>query len=126
MAELFLLGAQQVIDTEKQVVEIGQVIRMEGYSYHRYIVYDIIRNKHGICYKLIDLTDYLFYNTDIIRPLSKKFGIGYYYDENNPTFKSEAELKEIVQKAESKKEQDERDSDFRLFQAHTRFVFRNA
>ena len=111
MTKLSLLGAQQVIDTEKQVVEIGQVIQMEGYSYHRYVVYDIIRNKHGICYKLIDLTDYLFYRTDIIRPLSQRFGIGYYYDESNPTFKSEAELKEIVQKAESKKAQDEREDE---------------
>ena len=111
MTKLFLLGAQQEIDTEKQVVEIGQVIRMEGYSYHRYIVYDIIRNKYGICYKLIDLTDYLFYSTDIIRPLSKKFGIGYYYDENNPIFKTKDELKEIIQKAHSKKEQDEREAE---------------
>ncbi|KAA6317485.1 hypothetical protein EZS27_032370 [termite gut metagenome] len=34
MTKVFLLGAQQEIDTEKQVLEIGQVICMEGYSYH--------------------------------------------------------------------------------------------
>ena len=111
MTKLFLLGAQQEIDTKKQVAEIGQVIHMEGYSYHRYVVYDIISNAHSICYKLIDLTDYLFYHTDIIRPLSQKFGIGYYYDESNPTFKSETELKEIIQKAQSKKDQDEREAE---------------
>jgi len=111
MTKVFLLGAQQEIDTQKQVVEIGQVIRMEGYSYHRYVVYDIVRSKHGICYKLIDLSDYLFYRTEIIRPLSQKFGIGYYYDEDNPTFKSEDELKTIIQKAEEKKSEDERQAE---------------
>lgn len=108
MTKLFLLGAQQEIDTEKQVVKIRQVIHMEGYSYHRYVVYDITHNAHGICYKLIDLTDYLFYRTEIIRPVSQKFGIGYYYDENNPIFKSEEELKAIIQKAEDKKAEDDR------------------
>lgn len=111
MTKLFLLGAQQEIDTEKQVVKIGQVIHMEGYSYHRYVVYDIAHNAHGIHYKLIDLTDYLFYGTEIIRPLSQKFGIGYYYDENNPTFKSEDELKAIIQKAEDKKAEDDRQAE---------------
>ena len=108
MTKVFLLGAQQEIDTNKQVVEVGQVIRMEGYSYHSHVVYDIVHKEYGIYYKLIDLTDYLFYCTDIIRPLSQKFGIGYYYDENNPIFKTEDELKEIIQKAQDKKEQEER------------------
>lgn len=111
MTKLFLLGAQQEIDTDRQVVEIGQVIHMEGYSYHRYVVYDIDRNAHGIYYKLIDLTDYLFYRTDIIRSLSQKFGIGYYYDESNPTFKTEEELKEIIQKAQDKKAEDDRQAE---------------
>ena len=89
MTKVFLLGAQQEIETEKQVVEIGQIIQMEGYSCHRLVVYDIVHKEHGIYYKLIDLADYLFYRTEIICPLSQKFGIGYYYDENSPTFKSE-------------------------------------
>lgn len=111
MTRIFLLGAQQEIDMQKQVVEIGQVIHMEGYSYHRYVVYDIHRNEHGIYYKLIDLTDYVFQCTERIRPLSQKFGIGYYYDEANPTFKSEEELRDIVQKAQDKKAQDEREEE---------------
>ncbi|NDV57937.1 fusion protein [Bacteroides sp. 519] len=108
MTKLFLLGAQREIDTQKQVVEIGQIIHMEGYSYHRYVVCDIVRNEYGIHYKLIDLSDYLFYRTEIIRPLSQKYGIGYYYDETNPTFKNEEELKAIVRKAQEKKAEDER------------------
>jgi hypothetical protein len=111
MAKVFLFGAQQEIDTDKQVVETGRVIRMEGYACHSYVVYDIARNNRSICYKLIDLTDYLFYRTDIIRPLSQKFGIGYYYDENNPVFKREDELKEIIQKAQDRKAQDEKDAE---------------
>ncbi|KAA6317484.1 hypothetical protein EZS27_032369 [termite gut metagenome] len=69
---------------------------------------DIVHKEYGICYKLIDLTDYLLYRIEIIRPLSQKFGIGYYYDENNPAFKSEEELKEIIQKAQDKKAEEER------------------
>ena len=86
MTKVFLLGANKEIDRAEQVVEVNQVIQMEGYSYHSYVVYDIIKNQWGITYKLINLTTKDFHTADIIRPLKEKFGIGFYYDNDNPQF----------------------------------------
>jgi hypothetical protein len=43
MSKVFLLGANKSIDRSKQVVEVNQIIQMEGYSYDRYVVYDIVK-----------------------------------------------------------------------------------
>ncbi|MDR2917113.1 MAG: hypothetical protein LBV74_20155, partial [Tannerella sp.] len=39
MSNIFLLGANRSIDTSKQVVEVNQIIRMEGYSYDKYVLH---------------------------------------------------------------------------------------
>lgn len=103
MTKVFLLGANKEIDRAKQVVEVNQIIRMEGYSYHRYVVYDIIKNQWGITYKLINLTTKDFHTADIIRPLKEKFGIGFYYDSENPQFMDGFEVAILLQEAEQKK-----------------------
>lgn len=113
MSKVFLLGANKEIDRAKQVVEVNQVIQMEGYSYHRYIVYDITKNQWGITYKLINLTTKDFHTADIIRPLKEKFGIGFYYDSENPQFMDAFEVAILLQEAQQKKkaEQDEADKE---------------
>lgn len=85
MGKVFLLGANKEIDTDVQVVQVNQVIQMEGYSYDRYVVYDIVRNSWGIHYMVINLRTKDFTTADMVRPLREKFGIGYYYDDENPT-----------------------------------------
>ena len=109
MSKVFLLGANKEIDRAKQVVEVNQIIQMEGYSYHRYVVYDITKNKWGVTYKLINLTTKDFSSADIIRPLNEKFGIGYYYDNEQPQFMDGIEVAILLQEAQQKKkaEQDE-------------------
>ena len=109
MSKVFLLGANKSIDRAKQVVEVNQVIQMEGYSYDRYVVYDITKNQWGITYKLINLRTKDFQTADIVRPLKEKFGIGYYYDSENPQFMDAFEVAMLLQEAEQKKkaEQDE-------------------
>lgn len=102
MTKVFLLGANKEIDRAEQVVEINQVIQMEGYSYHRYVVYDITKNQWGITYKLINLTTNDFHTADIIRPLKEKFGIGFYYDSDNPQFKDSFEVAILLQEAQAK------------------------
>jgi len=108
MSKLFLLGANKSIDRAKQVVEVNQIIQ-EGYSYDRYVVYDITKNDWGVTYKLINLRTKDFQTADIIRPLKEKFGIGYYYDSENPQFMDSFEVAILLQEAEQKKqaEQDE-------------------
>lgn len=109
MSNVFLLGASKEIDRSKQVVEGNQVIQMEGYSYDKYVVYNITQNQWGIAYKLINLRTKEFYTADIIRPLKEKFGIGYYYDSENPQFMDSFEVAILLQQAQQqkKKEQDE-------------------
>ena len=102
MSKIFLLGANKEIDRAVQVVEVNQVIQMEGYSYHSYVVYDITKNEWGITYKLINLTTKDFHTANIIRPLKEKFGIGFYYDSDNPQFMDSFEVAILLQEAQAK------------------------
>lgn len=111
MSKVFLLGANKEIDKAKQVVEVNQVIQMEGYSYHRYVVYDITTNQWGITYKLIDLTTKEFHTADIIRPLREKFGIGFYYDSENPQFMDAFEVAILLQEAQQQKQAEQNEEE---------------
>ncbi len=103
MAKQFLLFAGKEIDTDQQTVSVNQIVQMEGYSYPKYVVYKITKDQWGIDYKLINLRDYSFDTTSLIRPLSEKFGIGIYYDDENPQFKTNEEVAELYAKAQEKK-----------------------
>lgn len=107
MSKVFLLGANKEIDRAEQVVEVGQIIQMEGYSYDRYVVYEIRKNDWGIAYKLVNLRTKEFFTADIIRPLKEKFGIGYYYDSENPQFMDSFEVAILLQEAQQKKKAEE-------------------
>ena len=100
MSTVFLLGANKSIDRAKQVVEVNQVIQMDGYSYDRYVLYKIVRNDWGITYKLINLRTKDFQTADTIRPLKEKFGIGYYYDSENPQYMDSFEVAILLQEAQ--------------------------
>jgi hypothetical protein len=106
MTKAFLLGANKEIDRAKQVVEVNQIIQVEGYSYDRYVVYEIHKNDWGIDYNLINLRTKNFQTTDVIRPLKEKFGIGYYYDSENPQFMDTFEVAILLQEAQQKKQQE--------------------
>jgi len=107
MAIISLLGAGVSYDTNQQVVEKGRIIQMNGCNYGRYVVYDIVNGNNGLLYKLINLSTYKFGKCDMIRPLSKKFGIGYYFDDENPEFMDDFEIAILRSEAE-RIEQEER------------------
>ena len=109
MNKVFLLGANKSFDRSQQVVQVNQMIQMEGYHYDKYVVYDISSDKWGITYKLICLRTKTFSTADIVRPLNEKFGIGYYYDSENPQFMDSFEVAGLLQEAQQikSKEQDE-------------------
>lgn len=107
MNKVFLLGANREINRDKQVVEVNQIIQMEGYNYDRYVVYEIRKNDWGLAYKLINLRTKEFFTADIIRPLSQKFGIGYYYDSKNPQFMDSLEVLTLLQEVKDQKQADE-------------------
>ena len=100
MANLFLLGAGVSYDTDQQAVEKRQIIQLNGYHDDRYVVYDIEKRCSGLNYRLINLRTHEFGQCDMIRPLSKKFGIGFYYDDVNPQFMDEFEIAVLRKEAE--------------------------
>ena len=100
MSKVFLLGANVEIDTEIKTVGIGQIIRMEGYEYDNYVVADITHDSYGYSYRLINLRTYEYVTAETIRPLSQKFGIGFYYDDTAPQFFGTDELRAVIHKAE--------------------------
>ena len=100
MAQVFLLGAGKSYDTAKQVVEINHIIRMEGYNYDNYVVYNITEGNNKLIYNLINLRTHEFGQCDLIRPLSEKFGIGYYFDDANPMLMDAFEVALLRNEAE--------------------------
>ena len=111
MSTVFLLGANKSIDRSKQVVEVNEIIQMEGYSYDRYVVYDIIKNDWGLHYKLVNLRTKDYQTADIIRPLKEKFGIGYYYDSENPQYMDSFEVAILLQEAQQKKKAEQEEAE---------------
>jgi hypothetical protein len=99
MSKVFLLGAGTEYDTGKKAAEKNQIIRMNGYEDDRYVVYDIVSSKWGLSYELINLRTKTFGQCDLIRPLSQKFGIGYYFDDENPEFMDAFEV--VILKGEA-------------------------
>jgi hypothetical protein len=102
MARINLLFADRTYDTAKQSVEKNQIIQMNGYEDDRYAVYGITEGSDGFIYRLINLRTRKFGQCDLIRPLSEKFGIGYYYDDKNPEFMDAFEVEVLRSEAEQK------------------------
>lgn len=105
MTKIYSLFGGTTTDTEVKAVDVNQVIQMEGYSYDRYVVYKITHDeRYGYHYHLINLRTLDIHQSEIIKPLSQKFGIGMYYDENNIEFKTNEEVAELHAKAKAKKD----------------------
>ena len=71
-------------------------------------MYEVTRDKWGITYHLVNLETHEFHTSDLIRPLSEKFGIGIYYDDANPKFLDPLETAALLTKAKEKKAEAER------------------
>ena len=108
MTKVHLLGANKSYDRSVQTVSVNQVVVLEGYSYDSYVVYEVTRDKWGITYHLVNLETHEFHTSDLIRPLSEKFGIGIYYDDANPRFLDPLETAALLTKAKEKKAEEEK------------------
>jgi hypothetical protein len=102
MTQVNLLFANKTYDTEKQAVVKNQIVQMNGYEDDWYVVYDITEGDSGLIYRLINLRTRKIVQCDLIRPLSEKFGIGYYYDDENPQFMDAFEVLALHSEAEYK------------------------
>lgn len=103
MTKLYSLFGGTTTDTEVKAVEVNQVLQMEGYACDRYVVHKITHNEYGYHYHLINLRTLDMQQSEIIKPLSQKFGIGMYYDENNIEFMTEEEVAKLYAQAQEKK-----------------------
>lgn len=103
MTKLYSLFGGTTTDTEVKSVEVNQIVQMEGYSYSRYVVHKITHNQFGYHYHLINLRTLDFHQSEIIKPLSQKFGIGMYYDDKNIEFMTDEEVAELYTKAQAKR-----------------------
>ncbi len=104
MTRLVSLFGGTVTDTEVQVVKENQVIigYGAGMNQYRLVVYKVDHTNNGFNYHLINLDTKEFTSTEIINPLSKKFGIGKYYNDINPEFFDAFEVLVLRQEAEGK------------------------
>ena len=59
-----------LINRDVQTISVNQVVMLEGYN----VVYEVSRNEWGITYHLIILETHEFHTSDLIQPLSEKFG----------------------------------------------------
>lgn len=115
MTRLISLFGGSVTDTEVQVVKENQVIigYSAGMNQYRLVVYKVENSKNGFIYHLINLNTKEFTSTEIINPLSKKFGIGKYFDDVHPEFMDAFEVvilrQEVEAKARAKAESDNRE-----------------
>lgn len=108
MTTVYLLGADRSYDRNVQTVSVNQIVVLEGYAGGSYVVYDITRDQYGFTYHLVHTSTYDFNTSNLIRPLSEKFGIGIYYDSETPTFLDPLETAALLTKAKEKKAEEER------------------
>ena len=102
MAKQFSFFVKEQADTDTPIVSVNQIVQMSGYNDPKYVVYKTERFNSGFNYHLINLDSMSFQITRRIRPLSEKFGIGIYFDENNPRYMSSQEVAEILTKVQVK------------------------
>ena len=75
----------------------NQIIQIEGND-DKCVVYEIEEacTVSGFEYKMINLRTKQFSRCFVIRPLSQRNGIGYYYDESNPQFLNDSEVADLL------------------------------
>lgn len=103
MTKVHLLGADRSYDRDVQTVSVNQIVVLEGYAGGSYVVYDITRDRYGFTYHLVHTKAYDFSTSDLIRPLSEKFGIGIYYDSETLTFLDPLETAALLSKQKRRK-----------------------
>ena len=101
MTKMNFLISGTTYDTEIKTVEIGQIVRDEGFGCDRYAVYDIVHD--GYRYQLINLRTFRLSQTQRIRPLSERCGVGFYYDDSNPETMTAQEVAELKAEADRRK-----------------------
>ena len=102
MTKYISLFGGTTTDTTVQVAKENQIIIGYGpyMAMNRYVVYKVEHTADGYMYHLLNLETKKTDRTDILQPLSRKHGIGRYYDDKNPQFMDPFEVALLVEEAE--------------------------
>lgn len=123
MAKYYSLFGGTTTDTQIQVAKENQIIidYGPGMSQSRCVVYKVEHDANGYMYHWVNLDTKAIRRTDILTPLSKKFGIGMYYTDTPPEFMDAFEVAALVAEAEQKAK-DEAEAKARAKAEHDRIA----
>lgn len=104
MAKYYSLLGGTTTDTEIQVAKENQIVIHEGpgATRDRYVIYMVEHGANGYMYHLVNLETKAIRRTDILRPYSRKFGIGMYYADTPAEFMDAMEVAALAREAEQK------------------------
>lgn len=110
MTKYISLFGGTTTDTEIQVVKERQIVIHIGCgaSQSRYVVYKVDHTAGGYMYHLVNIETKKIQQTDIVEPLTQKFGIGMYYDDVTPEFMDAFEVAILVEEAQKKADAEEK------------------
>ena len=113
MAKYISLFGGTTTDTTVQVVKENQIVIGYGpyMAMNRYVVYKVEHTDDGYIYHLLNLDTKKTDRTDILQPLSRKHGIGRYYDDANPQFMDAFEVALLVEEAEKQAAEEARQAE---------------
>ena len=123
MAKYYSLFGGTTTDTEIQVAKENQIVISEGPGAmrDRLVIYKVEHDANGYMYHLVNLETKAIRRTDILRPYSRKFGIGMYYTDAPAEFMDAFEVAALVAEAEQKAK-DEADAKARAKTEHDRIA----
>ena len=123
MAKYYSLFGGTTSDTEIQVAKENQIVISEGPGAmrDRLVIYKVEHDANGYMYHLVNLETKAIRRTDILRPYSRKFGIGMYYTDTPSEFMDTFEVAALVAEAEQKAK-DEADAKARAKAEHDRIA----
>ena len=104
MAKYYSLLGGTTTDTQIQVAKENQIVIHEGPGAFtiRYVIYKVEHDADGYMYHMINTDTKEIHRTDILRPYSRKFGIGMYYTDTPPEFMDAFEVTALAREAEQK------------------------
>lgn len=104
MAKYYSLLGGTTTNTEIQVAKENQIVIHEGpgATRDRYVIYMVEHGANGYMYHLVNLETKAIRRTDILRPYSRKFGIGMYYADTPAEFMDAMEVAALAREAEQK------------------------
>ena len=102
MAKYYSLFGGTTTDTEIQVAKENQIVvrHGSGASISRYVIYKIEHTASGYMYHMVNTDTKAIRRTDILNPLSQKFGIGMYFTDTPAEFMDAFEVAALASDAE--------------------------